>query len=228
MVLKHLPSVHSHSRSWSMLESQRAKCDKIDEDVRYSSSHTYLCSLRILFSLSLCLVCVWLFSCTFLALLFKKWIDVRLKEELSCEVCCFFSRIEFTKCWKSFDGTTADDVSVWESEREDYIDMKHHQIIHSIGTIDSSFVLFLFCIISIHFEFRCFIFLSLSKRKQKETAHCWNLCLWLFTYLCWIYLLGLCIAFDGELRNRLCAMHPSCWKCDQIHKFIYAAMINLT
>lgn len=53
MVLKHLPSVHSHSRSWSMLERQRAKCDKIDEDVRYSSTHTYLCSLRILFSLSL-------------------------------------------------------------------------------------------------------------------------------------------------------------------------------
>lgn len=168
MVLKHLPSVHSHSRSWSMLERQRAKCDKIDEDVRYSSSHTYLCSLRILFSLSLCLVCVWLFSCTFLALLFKKWIDVRLKEELSCEVCCFFSRIEFTKCWKSFDGTTADDVSVWESEREDYIDMKHHQIIHSIGTIDSSFVLFLFCIISIHFEFRCFIFLSLEEKTKRN------------------------------------------------------------
>lgn len=169
MVLKHLPSVHSHSRSWSMLERQRAKCDKIDEDVRYSSTHTYLCSLRILFSLS---VSVWsvfdFFHVRFWRCYLRNELMFAWKKSSLVRCVVFFSRIEFTKCWKSFDGTTADDVSVWESEREDYIDMKHHQIIHSIGTIDSSFVLFLFCIISIHFEFRCFIFLSLEEKTKRN------------------------------------------------------------
>lgn len=197
--------------------------------VTHPHTHTYLCSLRILFSLSLCLVCVWLFSCTFLALLFKKWIDVRLKEELSCEVCCFFFSHWIYKVLK---------IVRWNNSRWCECVRERERRLHWHETPPDNSQhwhhRFQFCFIPLLYHFNSFrislfyFSLSLSKRKQKETAHCWNLCLWLFTYLCWIYLLGLCIAFDGELRNRLCAMHPSCWKCDQIHKFIYAAMINST